>query len=98
MVHIDATNAQGMDVDIPLRLCLSLEIPLVRANWFSLSREKSDKTAGELLMEQLKKNNVPFVIIQRQFWVFWAAHWCSCECCEMENEFKYYLLVYRTIH
>lgn len=96
MIRIDATHAKGMDTDIPFRLCVSLEVPLVRAPWFVIPK-KEGRTVQDIFLEQLDKNDVPYVLINDQVWFFWANHWCSYDYYPDDEEYKINLLVYRTI-
>ena len=95
---IDATHAKGMDTDIPFRLCVSLEIPLIRAPWFSVPRSVVGQTEQDIFLEQLQNHDVPYVFIGTQLWFFWADHWCRYDFDLTEEEIRFFLLVYRTIH
>ena len=96
MIQIDTTHAQGMDTNIPFRLFVSQEVPLIRAPWFSM-KLKEGKTVQELFIKELEKNRIPYVLINRQIWFFWANHWCSYDHYLDQDEIKINLLVYRTL-
>ena len=96
MIQIDAAHAKGMDTDIPFRLCVSLEVPRVRAPWFSIPK-KEGKTVQEQFLVELEKNDIAYVLINHQVWFFWANHWCSYDHYLDGDDIKINLLVYRTI-
>ena len=97
MLYIDSTHAKGMDADIPFRICVSAEVPQIRAPWFSIPTQEG-QTVQELYLEQLDRNDVPYVIINQSVWFFWTNRWCSYDYYldEEWNEIKINLLVFRT--
>lgn len=98
-IPINPETARGMDLSIPLRLCLSGEVPRVRAFWFEM-KTSPYKTPEELFVELLERNDIPYAEINHQVWFFWQGHWCRYEYLVDEEweEIKYYLLCFRTIH
>ena len=92
---IDATNAAGMDIDVPFRLCLSQQEPSVRAPWFSVKQPKDEVSIQDIFSEQMMINRIPFVIIGNQLWFVWTDHWCRYDAFVDEDEIKFYLLAFR---